>query len=175
MRGRFYGGDGTPKKIPETFSEKELWDIVKATRLKHHKVAWLLGFYQGLRISEVVKLKQEDIDLDQRIMRIKDAKGGKDRNIPISPKIFKGLKNKLPIPCKARALQMKFRELGKKVLDRELKFHCLRHSSGTHYLNIEGWNTRDVQVFLGHSSVAITEIYTHVKPEDLMKKMWRDQ
>jgi len=164
----------SPKKIPETITEKELWEIIKATNATHHKTAWLLGFYQCLRISEVIKLKPEDVDLNQRIIRIKDAKGGKDRNIPISPKIFKGLKNKLPIPCKERALQMKFRALGKKVLGKELKFHCARHSGATHYLNIEKWNLRQVQVFLGHSSVAITEIYTHVKPKDLMDVMWRE-
>ena len=160
------------KKIPETITEKELWDIVKATNLIHHKTAWIMGFYQAMRISEVVKVRPEDVDLNQKIIRIKDAKGGKDRNIPISPKIFKGLKAKLPIPCKARALQMKFRELGKKVLNKELKYHCLRHSGLTHYLSVEKWNLRQVQIFAGHSSVAITQIYTHVKPEELMKVMW---
>lgn len=165
------------KKIPEIITEKELFDIVKATTLKHHKTAWLLGFYQAMRISEVVHIRPEDVDLNQKIIRIKShgdwhPKFGKERNIPISPKIFKGLKNKLPILCKERALQMKFRKLGKEVLGKELKFHCLRHSGATHYLNIEKWNLRQVQVFLGHSSVAITEIYTHVKPQDLMNVMW---
>jgi len=170
--GGFRGGDGTPKKIPETFTEKELFDIIKATDKQHHKTAWLLGFYQAMRISEVVKLKPEDIDLNQKIIRIKDAKGGKDRNIPISPKIFKGLKSKLPMPCKARALQMKFRKLGKEVLGKEMKYHNLRHSGLTHYLSVEKWNLRQVQIFAGHSSVAITQIYTHVKPDELMRVMW---
>ena len=161
-----------PKKIPETLTEEELLKIISLTKKQDHKTAFLLGFYQAMRISEIVNLKPEDVDLNQKIIRIKDAKGGKDRNIPISPSIFRGLKGKLPLKCKQRALQIKFKEMCKNVLSRDLHFHCLRHSGLTHYLNVKKWNIRQVQVFAGHSNLNTTQIYTHVRPEELIDRMW---
>lgn len=157
-------------KLPETITEEELISILKATKLKHHRIAFALGFYQGMRISEIVNLKKENIDKSQRIIRIKDAKGHKDRNLPIAPQVFRGLTS-IPIHCGIRALQIAFKKKGKEVLNRDLHFHLLRHSGATHYLK-KGWNIREVQQFLGHSRLETTQIYTHVSPQDLMEKMW---
>ena len=159
------------KKIPETITEDELIKILQATSKPHHKLAFALGFYQAMRVSEIVKLLPADIDRSRRIIHIKQAKGSKDRIIPISPKIVKALRN-LPVKCGVRALEMAFRTKSKGVLGRDLHFHTLRHSGATYYLNVKKWNLRQVQTFLGHSRLATTEIYTHVNPEDLINQMW---
>lgn len=159
------------RKIPETISEEELIKILNATKKAHHKLAYALGFYQAMRVSEVIKLKPEDIDFGRKLIKIKEAKGKKDRNIPISPNIIRGLKN-LPIGCKARALQVAFKLKAKEVLGRDLHFHTLRHSGATYYFNIKKWDIRAIQVFLGHSKLDTTSIYTHVNPENLTKLMW---
>ena len=125
------------RKLPETLTESELKKVLDATKKSHHKLAFALGFYQGMRVSEVVKLKPEDVDWQQRLIRIKQAKGSKDRNIPIAPEMVRVLKKDLPIKCGIRALELKFKEKAKVVLGRELHFHSLRHSGATHYLNVK--------------------------------------
>lgn len=161
----------SPKKIPETISEADVITILNSIKKPHHKLAVALGFYQAMRVSEVVDLKPEDVDKGQKILRIKDAKGGKDRNIPISPQVERGLKN-LPVGCGIRALEIMFKKISKKVLNRDLHFHTLRHSGATYYLTDKKWDSRQVQVFLGHSSLQTTQIYTHIKPQDLVNLMW---
>ena len=210
------------RKIPETITEEELLELLKNTRLKHHKIAYLLGFYQGLRISEIVGLKQqislcckaevwkvkekgknmiykcsqcqneitlsqigrhkteyhiqkltmENINLKENLLMLKGAKGEKDRHIPIAKEVRKYLNSKnLPIKCGCRSLEIAFKLVGKKTLDKDLHFHCLRHSSGTFYHNVRKWPIRFVQQFLGHADISTTQIYCHVNPSDLQKIM----
>ena len=102
---------------------------------------------------------------------IKNAKGGKDRHIPIAREVYSGLKY-LPIKIGVRALEIAFKNKGLKVLNKNLHFHTLRHSGATHYLNKKKWNIRMVQQFLGHSRLDTTMIYTHVQPIELVEKMW---
>ena len=158
-------------KIPETIIEEEFLKLLKTVKKKHHRIAFILGFYGCMRVSEVVNLQQENVDRGQRIIRIKQAKGSKDRNIPLPPQAVKGL-SYIPINCGARALQIAFRNYSKKVLNKDLHFHSLRHSGATHYLNKKKWSTRKVQQLLGHSKIQTTEIYTHVTPQDLIDEMW---
>jgi len=162
------------KTLPETITEKELLELLKNTKKIHHKLAFALGFYQAMRISEITKLRPENVDYGQRLIRIKQAKGGKDRNIPIAPQVKKGLKKYLPIGIGDRALQIAFKKKSKEVLNKDLHFHQLRHSGATYYLNKKKWDIRSLQVFLGHSRIDSTQIYTHVSPEDLVEKMWEN-
>lgn len=159
-------------KLPVTITEAELLEIIKNTKKSNHKIAFALGFYQGMRISEIVNLQPENIDLNQKLIRIQNAKGHKDRNIPISPKIIRKLKH-IPVGCSVRTLERSFKKsVVKAGITKQLYFHCLRHSSATHYLNQEKWDIRYVQQFLGHSRLDTTQIYTHVSPQNLLEKMW---
>jgi len=162
------------RKIPEVITEEELIKLLNAVKHKHHKLAFALGFYEGMRISEIVNLKPENIDKEQRIIRIKQAKGSKDRNIPIAPEVMKGIKI-LPIRCGVRALEIAFKKKAKEVLGKDLHFHLLRHSGASHYLNKKKWDLRSVQVLLGHSRINVTEIYTHISPENLVNRMWDEK
>lgn len=178
--GRLAWAINMSRKIPDTITEEELIQVVNATNKNSHKVAYLLGFYQCLRVSEVAKLKPEDIDRQQHIIKIKEAKGNKDRHIPIikplklnEQSILRAL-NKLPVGCGSRALQIAFKAKAKEVLGKDLHFHTLRHSGATWLLNKKKWDMRHVQIFLGHSRIQTTMIYTHVNPQDLVELEWKD-
>jgi len=166
-------------KLPETITEEELIKIIKATKQKKYQLAFALGFYQCMRVSEVAKLRQEHVDKTLKLIYIKQSKGHKDRNVPIAPEVMKGLRY---LPCGSdrardfgiRAIQIAFNKASKKALGRKLNFHRLRHSGITYYLN-KGWSTLQVQRLAGHSKSTTTEIYTHIRPEDLVSKMWEDK
>ena len=177
------------QKLPEIITEEELLKLTKPIKNQKHKLAILLGFYECLRVSEVACLKPEHVNRELKLLLIKGsdvskgkkgAKRGKDRNIPIAPEIIKGLRY-LPVgsdkakDAGVRALQIAFKKYCKRILDREdLHFHSLRHSGITHYLTKKKWSSLEVQRLAGHSKVSITEIYTHINPQNLVDRMWQN-
>lgn len=169
------------RKIPKTITEEELIKILLATKNKQHKTAYTIAFYQALRVGEVVKLKPENIKKDQHIIEIVQSKGAKDRNITIVKPLQVTLKtifmafDNLPLKIGIRALQIAFKKKAKEVLNKDLHFHCLRHSGASWLLNKKKWDVRQVQQFLGHSKIQTTEIYTHVSPKDLIELEWGEQ
>jgi integrase/recombinase XerD len=164
----------TERKIPEVITENDFLRLIKKVRRPNHRIAFILGFYGAMRVSEIANLQQENIDRGQKLIRIKQGKGRKDRNIPLPPQSVRGL-SYIPVRCGVRALQIAFKNYGQKVLKKDLHFHQLRHSGATHYLNKKKWSTRQVQVLLGHSKIQTTEIYTHVSPDVLIEKMWSEE
>lgn len=161
-------------KLPETITEEDLIEVLKITKLPHHRAAFVFGFYQCMRISEVVNLTAKDIRRDTKLLYLKQAKGHKDRNIPIAPEAMKYLKY-IPIKCGIRALQISWNKHTKKVFGQSLNFHILRHSGITHYLVKKKWNSLEVQRMAGHSKITTTQIYTHINPTDLVERMWEDR
>ena len=161
-------------KLPEVLTEEELIKILQAVKKPKTKLAFALGFYECMRISEVIKLKPEDADYNLKLLWIKQAKGSKDRKLPIAPEVIKGLKH-LPIKVGARALQISFKKICKKIIGKDLHFHSLRHSGITFYLTKKGWSSLEVQRMAGHSKITTTQIYAHINPQDLVNRMWEDK
>ena len=58
------------RKLPETITEEEFLKLLKAVKKKHHKLAFILGFYGCMRVSEIVNLKPEDVDRGQRLITV---------------------------------------------------------------------------------------------------------
>jgi integrase len=160
--------------IPDIITEEELIKVLQNTKHNHHKLAFALGFYECMRVSEIVNLKQEDIDKTLKLILIKQGKGGKDRKVPIAPEILSGLKH-LPIGCGVRALEIAFKKHCEVVLGKNCHFHTLRHSGVTHYLTKKRWSSLEVQRLAGHSRITTTQIYTHINPQDLVGRMWEDK
>lgn len=168
------------RKIPEVIQEEDFIKILQSVKNPKKRLAYMLGFYQAMRVSEVVKLQSDNIDYGQHLIKIKQAKGSKDRNIPIvKPLLLREQEVKLalkhlPIGTTDRALQISFKAIAKKILQKDYHFHTLRHSGATWLLNKKKWDIRQVQRFLGHSKIQTTEIYTHVSPDDLIALEWGD-
>lgn len=166
------------RKIPETITEEELAEILKHTENPQYKLAFLLGFYQCLRVQEAINLKPEHVDKQQHLIKVKQGKGKKDRHIPIikplllTPTSVQYALNKLPIYLGVRSLQIAFKQKARDILNKDLHFHTLRHSGATWLLNKKKWDIRQVQQFLGHSKIQTTEIYTHVTPQNLIELEW---
>ena len=128
----------------------------------------MLGFYQCLRVSEVVNLKQEHIDKSRGFIHVIAGKGNKDRDIPIMPELNSIIKY-LPVDMTRQALHKAIKKyfIG-------MHFHTLRHSGATMYLNEKKISLRAIQQLLGHSRIDTTQIYTHVTPDDLKKQFLQD-
>ena len=156
------------RKIPEYISLEEFEKIIKVCKSSKHKTAYKLGFWQCMRVSEVVKLKKEDINLERNYIHIKQAKGKKDRHIPIKKEARQALKH-IPLGIGCRALQRAINRHSKKAIGRKIYFHTLRHSGATYYHKVKEADIRDLQVFLGHSRIDTTQIYTHIEPEYLRR------
>lgn len=155
--------------LPDTISEEEFLSRVKGVKKERTKAAFMLGFYQCMRVTEVITLMPENVDRDRGFIHIKRGKGGRDRDIPIMPPVVRALKY-LPIGVTRQALWKQ----AKKVFGH--KFHVLRHSGATHYLNVKGVDVRQIQALLGHSRLDTTQIYTHVTPTNLKERfdeVWR--
>lgn len=169
------------RKLPKTISQKEFLEIISKVRysdpVKERKIkaAFVMGFYQAMRISEVLALKQEHIDKERGYLHLLQAKGKKDRDIPIQKPVWKFLKYfPLGKGFSRRTLQREIGRWGKEVLNKKLTYHQLRHGGATFYIN-NGMDMRHLQALLGHSRVSTTEIYTHITPSALKSitdKLW---
>jgi integrase/recombinase XerD len=156
---------------------------------KRDKAILELMYASGLRISEVVQLKLDDVYLDEGFLRV-TGKGGKERIVPFGAKardcLAEYLSSSRPILLKgAKAAQIflnyagavftrqglwkLIKGYGKKIgLASRLTPHVLRHSFATHLVE-KGADLRSVQMLLGHSSIATTEIYTHLAKGQVKK------
>lgn len=163
------------RKLPETITEEEVKEMIKGAKKNKLKTAIVLGFYQGLRVSEVINLTKSDVDMQRGFLHIKQGKGKKDRDIPImKPAIF--YFRFLPLDVTRQALHKAIKKLGKEVLKKELHFHTLRHGGASFYLNEKRIDIRFIQEFLGHSRLSTTQIYLHVNPQQLknaFNQAWR--
>ena len=166
------------KKLPKVIDKDLiLTQLSKIENIKH-KAILSLTFSVGLRVSEVVNLKIEDVDSKRMLIYIKNAKGKKDRIVPLSQTILELLRNYFreykPIEylfngqVKSQYSVKSCQEIFKKYIDNTSHFHTLRHSSFTALLE-SGTDLRIIQKIAGHSSSKTTEIYTHVSSQLLNK------
>jgi len=160
------------KKLPVSITEEEFTKLVKATKQEHHKLAFLLGFGSGLRISEVCFLESRDVNIKEKNILVRQGKGSKDRIVPL-PKGFREKHLKLlPIKCGVRSLQISFKKYCKKakLLENKptLHFHSLRHGFATQSVS-NGVPIHHIRTLLGHSNISTTNIYLEANPKDALK------
>ena len=168
-----WNGSRHPKKLPVDVTEDEFAKLLTSTKQMKHKVAFLLAWGSGLRISEVLKLKKEDVSLDDKQIRINEGKGKKDRIVPI-PRGFKERHLEfIPFDFKDRSLQKTFRlyaeKSGLKAKKPTIHFHSLRHGFATQCLR-KGIGLRSIQMMLGHSDLSTTAIYLQLAPEEVLNE-----
>jgi site-specific recombinase XerD len=166
------------KKLPRVIDGEFIKErLGKIDNIKHRAIL-TLTYSVGLRVSEIVNLKIEDIDSKRMIIQIKNAKGRKDRLVPLSPNVLNLLRDYFK---QYRPVEYLFngqttnqysigscQQIYKKYIDVNSSIHTLRHSSFTNLLE-NGTDLRIIQKIAGHSNVKTTEIYTHVSNQILQK------
>ncbi len=168
----------TEKKLPKVIDGEYIkTQLAKIENIKH-KSLLTLTYSVGLRVSEVVNLKIEDIDSKRMIIHIKNAKGRKDRIVPLSQNVLELLRNYFKQYKPTEYLfngqtSLKYspnscNKIVKKYLGENYHIHQLRHSCFTNLLE-SGVDLRIIQKIAGHNNVKTTEIYTHVSNQLLSK------
>ena len=167
----------TPRKLPVVLSLDEVAQFFAAIRNLKHRAILMTAYAAGLRLSEVAALRVEDIDSRRMVIRVRQGKGRKDREVMLSPRLlallrrywqvvrpgaylFPGREPDRPISHSAvqRICRAAVRASG---LTKHISPHSLRHSFATHLLEA-GADVRTIQVLLGHSHLSTTARYTHV-------------
>jgi integrase/recombinase XerD len=164
-------GSKKATRLPIVLSKKEVSRIFEAIKNKKHRLMIKLLYSAGLRVSELVKLKVEHIDLDNMYGWVRRGKGNKDRMFIIAESIkddlneiieksylFKGRRGHISV----RTIQQIVKKATLKArIRKKVNCHTFRHSFATHLIE-DGYPITTVQVLLGHKSVETTMIYVHI-------------
>ena len=172
------------KVLPNVLSKEEIKLILNAHSNIKHKMMLSLIYSCGLRCGELLALRPVHIDANRNIVLLKNAKGKKDRIVPLSLKILEMLREYYKVyrptsylfegqikgqPYDDRSLQQVLKQaLQKTGITKPATLHWLRHSYATHLLE-SGTDLRYIQELLGHNSSKTTEIYTHVSTKSLQQ------
>ena len=175
------------KLLPETISSDEIDRLLNKPNLRdwigiRDKACLELMYATGMRVSEIINLNVQDINLDLGIARCV-GKGSKERIVPVGKAAKTAIKKYLdrirPRLTKSGSANSLFlTRLGRKMsrqmfwkivkgytkkarIDKHITPHTLRHSFATHLLE-RGADLRVVQEMLGHSNISTTQIYTHI-------------
>jgi len=168
-------------KLPEVLIKDEVKKLIDSTDNNKSRLIISLLYSSGLRVSELVNLKVEDLNLQEGIGWVRKGKGRKDRQIIISNNLANELKEYLEnkkeniyVFSKEKALTTRnIQKIIKRTKERaginkKVTPHTLRHSFATHLLE-QGTDIRMIQVLLGHSSLNTTQVYAHISSEQIKK------
>ena len=164
------------KRLPEIFTKDEIKKILKTIQNVKHRLTLALMYSSGLRVSEVTNVRVGDLDFENNILKVKLAKGAKDRITILSEKISCALnkyvnnkeledfvfENARGGKLSERSVQKFFMQaLQRSKIKKKASCHSLRHSFATHLLE-SGTDIRYIQELLGHKRLETTQIYTKV-------------
>jgi integrase/recombinase XerD len=175
-----------PQKIPLVMSPDEARRLLAVASKLKVRTLLSLAYGCGLRASEVVRLKVKHIDSAQKVIRIEQSKGRKDRNVMLSPETLDLLRqwwkvrpsrydagaaiaerwlfpgNRRGQPMTTRQLSRLFHQAAEAAgIKKAVTLHALRHSFATHLLE-RGTDIRIIQALLGHEKLDTTARYTRV-------------
>ena len=174
-----------PKKLPQVLPMEDIWNIIHATNNLKHKIILMTTYSAGLRASEALKLKSENIDSKAMLIKVEEGKGKKDRYTLLSKRLLSELRTyyrkyrpdtylfpssfgkKKDKPLSYESIRSVYEEARMKAgVKRGSGVHTLRHSFATHLLEA-GYDIRKIQVLMGHTRLTTTMIYLHVSRQTL--------
>jgi len=169
-----------PKKLPVVLSPNEVKRLLSSPSLLRHRIILAMIYGCGLRRFELLNLKIQDVDLDRKMLHIREGKGRKDRYVPLGEHLTRGLstylENEHPYVWlfngKTNTGQLQqFSETGvqwiikqaakKAKINKHVTSHVLRHTYATHLLEM-GMDITTLKDLLGHVDIKTTMVYLHV-------------
>jgi integrase/recombinase XerD len=173
----------TPSRLPVVLDKTEIAAFLSAPCPLKYRTIFMMTYSAGLRISEVIHLKRDDIDTARMMVRIRQGKGSRDRYSLLSKVALKELNRYLDHyqprewlfygkdpgrPIAPTSIQKMFHTVKERAgITKPASVHTLRHSFATHLLEA-GCDLHRVQLLLGHKSPTTTAIYLHVSRKNLI-------
>ncbi len=181
--GKEFSNVKMPKKdskLPEVLTKDEVKRMIESADNQKSRLIISLLYSTGLRVSELVNLKVEEVNFADKSGWVRRGKGAKDRIFVLSESLGKELQEYLngkghkfifskEEPLTTRNIQKIIK--GTKIragISKKVTPHTLRHSFATHLLE-QGTDIRMIQTLLGHSSLSTTSLYTHISSEQIKK------
>jgi site-specific recombinase XerD len=172
------------KKLPVVLSKQEVWAMLQKAKLLKHKILIGLLYGCGLRCMEVRNVRLQDLDFDRKQLKVVQGKGKKDRYVPISEHLVRGLKKYIEAEkpqdflfngqpngraggdfdsrYSQRGVQWAVKEVAKAAgVQKEVHTHTLRHSYATHLLE-DGMDIITLKNLLGHENIETTLDYLQI-------------
>jgi len=167
------------KRLPDILTPTQISKVINGTKKQRYQVFFLTLYSMGLRLSEGLNLTVHDIDSQTMQVHIREAKGGKDRLVPLPKRtllalrshwqthhharlIFPGLGNGMNSPMDKGGIQKAIKQVLRDCnINKLISPHSLRHCFATHLLE-NGLDLRSLQVLLGHASLNTTARYTQL-------------
>lgn len=169
-----------PKKLPVVLSQQEVKRLLKTPGLLKHRLVLALLYGCGLRRQELCNIKVQDVDLDRKMLHIREGKGRKDRYVPLGNNLSRGIKTYLEAESpyvwlfngKTNTGQLQqFTGAGvrwivtesrrKAGIKKKVTSHTLRHTYATHLLEM-GMDIITLKDLLGHVDIHTTLMYLHI-------------
>ena len=171
------------EKLPVILSRQEIWAMLHKAQLLKHKILIGLLYGCGLRCMEVRGIELKHLDFDRLLLHVVQSKGNKDRYVPLSQHLVRGIKKYIAAQrpevylfegtgnpegkgfdgrYSQRGVQWAVSTVAKQAgIIKEVHTHMLRHTYATHLLE-DGVNIITVQKMMGHASIESTMVYLHV-------------
>lgn len=169
-----------PRRLPTVLSAADLCRFFEAIENLMHRVALMTAYSAGLRLSELVALRIDDIDSERMLICVRSGKGRKERLVRLSSRLLDALRGYYVVyrpqeflfparqgngPIHKATIQHACQRAAQKAgLKKRVTPHTLRHTFATHVLE-QGGDLRLLQELLGHASLRSTSLYLHVSAE----------
>ena len=174
------------RPLPAVLSQEEVARLIDSAQSLMHRAMLMTLYGTGVRRAELCQLKVADIDSERMVIRVRNGKGGRDRDVLLSDKLLETLREywrwmkpktylfpgtvknwRADVPITTKVVWTAVNEARKRAgIEKRITPHTLRHSFATHMLEA-GADLRTIQVLLGHAELADTAIYLHLSRRHL--------
>jgi len=174
------------RPLPTVLSQDEVACLIDSAQSLMHRAMLITLYGTGVRRAELCQLKVADVDSKRMVIRVRNGKGGRDRDVLLSDKLLETLREywrwmkpktylfpgtvknwRADVPITTKVVWTAVNEARKRAgIEKRITPHTLRHSFATHMLEA-GADLRTIQVLLGHAELADTAVYLHLSRRHL--------